>query len=162
MKYLFLFVSPFLAVALQIIAGENFFLFSFLDISLVLIAWWAIYHSRVQALFLGSFTGFLLDYALGWPLGYNGFGRTLAVFVIGQLWNRFNTGEQPLVRFLILFAASLTSSLSMFILFWILQRATNRIFPNNAVWQALITAGVGLILFAVLEKHNRTQARKAH
>ena len=120
MKYLLLIISSFLAVALQMIASENFFILSFLDISLILIAWWAIYYSRIQALFLASFIGLLLDYALGWHLGYNGFGRVLAVFIIGKTWNRFNTAEQPVVRFLILAAASLASSLSMFVLFWIM------------------------------------------
>ena len=162
MKYLYLAVSSFLAVVVQMIASDNFFLFSFLDISLILVAWCAIYRSRVQALLFGSFTGLLLDGALGWPLGYNGFGRTLAVFIIGQSWNRFNTAEQPVVRFLILAAASLASSLSMFVLFWIMQRTTSRIFLGSSILQALITAGAGLIFFVVLERYKRAQARKAH
>ena len=161
MKYLFLVISSFLVVAAQIIAGEIFFLFKLLDFSLILVAWCTIYQSRVQALFFGSFTGLLVDAALGWPLGYNGFGRTLAVFVIGQSWNRFNTGEQPLIRFLILAAASLTNSLSMLILFWIMQRTTSRIFIGSAIIQALITAGAGFILFMVLESYRRTQENKA-
>ena len=162
MNYLFLTVSSFLAVALQMIASDNFLPFRFLDISFILVAWCAIYRSRVQALIFGSFTGLLIDHALGWPLGYNGFGRTLAVFVIGQLWDRFNTAEQPLMRFLILAAASLTSSLSMFTLFWIMQRATSRVFPGSAVLQALVTAVAGVIFFVVLERYKRMNALKAH
>jgi rod shape-determining protein MreD len=162
MKYLLLVVSSFLAVALQMIASDIFFLFKFLNISLILVAWWTIYYSRVRALFFGSFTGLLVDYALGWPLGYNGFGLTLAVFIIGQSWDRFNTGEQPTVRFLILAASSLASSLSIFFLFWITQRATSRIFLGSAVLQALITAGAGFIFFIVLERYKSTQAHKAH
>jgi len=162
MNYLFLAISSFLAVAVQMIANDIFFVFSFLDISLIMVAWCAIYRSRVQALFFGSFTGLLLDAALGWPLGYNGFGLTLAVFVIGQSWDRFNTAEQPVVRFLILAAASLANSLSMFLLLWIMQRTTSRIFIGSAILQALITAGAGLIFFVFLERYKRTQARKAH
>ena len=161
MKYLLLAVSSFLAVALQMIAGNIFFVFNFLNIPLILVAWWTIYHSRIRALFFGSFTGLLLDYALGWPLGYNGFGLTLAVFIIGQSWDRFNTGEQPIVRFLILAASSLASSFSIFSLFWITQRATSRIFPGAAVLQALITAVAGLIFFVLLERHKSTQEHKA-
>ena len=162
MKYLLLAVSSFLAVALQMIASDIFFLFNFLNISLILVAWWTIYHSRVRALFFGSFTGLLLDYALGWPLGYNGFGLTLAVFIIGQSWDRFNTGEQPLVRFLILAASSFSSSVSIFLLFWITQRSTSRIFLGSAVLQALITAGAGLLFFIVLERYKSTQTDKAY
>ena len=161
MKYLFLAVSSFLAVAVQMIASDVFPFFSLLNISLITVAWWTIYYSRVQALFFGSLTGLLLDYALGWPLGYNGFGLTLAAFVIGQSWDRFNTGEQPMVRFLILTAASLANSLSMFLLFWIMQRTASRIFPGSAVLQALITAGAGLIFLILLERHKRSQALKA-
>ena len=161
MKYLFLALSSFLAVAVQMIASDIFSLFGLLDIALIPVAWWAVYHSRVQALFFGSFTGLLLDYTLGWPLGYNGFGLTLAVFVIGQSWDRFNTGEQPLVRFLILAAASLSNSLSMFFLFWIMQRTVNRIFIGSTVLQALITAGAGFIFFIVFERYKRNQALKA-
>jgi len=65
MKYIFLALSSFLAIIAQMIAGENFFLFNFLDLSLLLAAYWAIYRSRMQALFVGSLTGILLDAALG-------------------------------------------------------------------------------------------------
>lgn len=162
MKYLFLALSSFLAIVAQMIVGSNFFLFNFLDLSLILIAYWAIYRSRVQALFVGSLTGLLLDAAMGWPLGYNGFGKTLAAFFIGQCWKRFNTLEQPWVRFSILAASSCISSLSMFVLFWLMQRTAGRIFLGASFLQALITAGIGVILFAGLETYRRTQANKAH
>jgi rod shape-determining protein MreD len=161
MKYLFLTMSSFLAIAAQMIAGDNFFLFNFLDLALIVVAYWAAYRSRVQALFVGAIIGLLLDAAFGWPLGYNGFGRTLAAFVIGQSWKHFNTSEQPVVRFLILFAASCASSMSMFGLFWIMQRSANHIFPVSAVLQAVITAAVGFVFFALLESYKRAQAQKA-
>jgi rod shape-determining protein MreD len=162
MKYLFLALSSFLAIVAQMIAGNNFFLFSFLDLSLLLVAYWAVYRSRMQALFVGSLTGLLLDAALGWPLGYNGFGKTLAAFVIGQCWKRFNTAEQPWVRFSIIAASSCLSSLSMFVLFWLLQRSSSRIFLGASVFQAFITAGVGVVLFAGIETYKRIQTHKAH
>lgn len=162
MKYLFLALSSFLAIVAQMIAGNNFFLFNFLDLSLLLVAYWAIYRSRTQALFVGSLTGLLLDAALGWPLGYNGFGRTLAAFVIGQSWKRFNTAEQPWVRFLILMAASCVSSLGMYILFWLMQRSASRIFLGASILQALITAAAGIIIFAGFETYKRIQTHKAH
>jgi rod shape-determining protein MreD len=162
MKYLFLAVSSFLAVIAQTIAGNSFFLFNFLDLSLLLVSYWAIYRSRMQALFVGSLSGLLLDAALGWPLGYNGFGKTLAAFIIGQCWKRFNTAEQPWVRFTVIAASSCLNSLSMFILFWLLQRSTSRIFLGASVLQALITAGVGIILFAILDTYKRIQTNKAH
>src|SRR5262245_18058966 len=98
MKYLFLAVSSMLAIVAQMIAGNNFLLFNFLDISLILIGYWAIYRSRMQALFVGSLTGLLLDAALGWPLGFNGFGKTLAAFAIGAAAKRFNL-EGGVARF---------------------------------------------------------------
>jgi rod shape-determining protein MreD len=162
MKYLFLALSSFLAIVAQMIAGKNFFLFNFLDLSLLLVAYWAVYRSRVQALFVGSLTGLLLDAALGWPLGYNGFGKTLAAFVIGHCWKRFNTSEQPWVRFAILATASCLSSLSMYLLFWLMQRSSSRVFLGASVFQALITAGVGVIFFAALETYKRIQTNKAH
>lgn len=162
MKYLFLALSSFLAIVAQMIAGHNFFLFNFLDLSLILIAYWAVYRSRMQAIFVGSLTGLLLDAAMGWPLGYNGFGRTLAAFVIGQCWKRFNTAEQPWVRFTIIAASSCISSLSIFILFWLMQRAASRIFLGASILQAFITAAVAVIFFAVLESYRRTQIHKAH
>lgn len=162
MKYLFLALSSFLAIVAQMIAGNNFFLFNFLDLSLLLVAYWAIYRSRTQALFVGSLTGLLLDAALGWPLGYNGFGRTLAAFVIGQSWKRFNTADQPWVRFLILAAASCVSSLSMFILFWLMQRTTSKIFLGASILQAFITAAAGIIIFGIFETYKRVQTHKAH
>ena len=162
MKYLFLALSSFLAIVAQMIAGHNFFLFNFLDLSLILIAYWAVYRSRMQALFVGSLTGLLLDAAMGWPLGYNGFGRTLAAFVIGQCWKRFNTAEQPWVRLTIIAAASCINSVSIFILFWLMQRAASRIFLGASILQAFITAAVAVIFFAVLESYKRTQIHKAH
>jgi rod shape-determining protein MreD len=162
MKYLFLALSSFLAIVAQMIVGNNFFLFNFLDLSLILIAYWAIYRSRIQAIFVGSLTGLLLDAAMGWPLGYNGFGKTLAAFFIGQCWKRFNTLEQPWVRFSILAVSSCLNSLGMFLLFWLMQRTTGRIFLGASIVQAFITAGVGIIFFAGLETYKRTQANKAH
>jgi rod shape-determining protein MreD len=162
MKYLFLALSSFLAIVAQMIAGHNFFLFNFLDLSLILIAYWAVYRSRMQALFVGSLTGLLLDAAMGWPLGYNGFGRTLAAFLIGQCWKRFNTAEQPWVRLSIIAASSCTSSLSVFVLFWLMQRTASRIFLGASVLQAFITAAIAVIIFAVLDSYRRTQIHKAH
>ena len=162
MKYLFLALSSFLAIVAQMIAGENFFLFNFLDLSLILVAYWAIYRSRIQALFVGALTGLLLDAALGWPLGYNGFGKTLAAFTIGQCWKRFNTLEQPWVRFSIIAASSCLSSLSIFILFWFLQRTTSHIFFGASLLQSLITATVSIIDFAGFETYKRSQTNKAH
>jgi len=161
MKYIFLAVSSFLAIVAQMIAGNNFFLFNFLDLSLILISYWAIYRSRIQALFIGSLTGLLLDAAMGWPLGYNGFGKTLAAFIIGQSWKRFNTRE-PWVRFSIIAASSCLSSLSIFILFRLMQRTTSKIFPGASLMQALITAGISIVLFAGLETYKRIQTNRAH
>lgn len=162
MKYLFLALSSFLAIVAQMIAGDNFFLFSFLDISLILVAYWAIYRSRTQALFVGALTGLLLDAALGWPLGYNGFGRTVAAFAIGQCWKKFNTADQPWVRFCIFASSSCLSSLSIFLLFWLLQRSLNKIFLGASLLQAFITAAVAMIVFAGMETYKRSQTNKAH
>jgi len=162
MKYLFLAVSSFLAIVAQMIAGNNFFLFNFLDLSLILVAYWAIYRSRMQALFVGSLAGLLLDAAMGWPLGYNGFGKTLAAFAIGQCWKRFNTSDQLWVRFSIIGASSCLSSLSMFLLFWLMQRTSSRIFLGASALQAFITASIAVIVFAALENYKKTQTHKAH
>jgi rod shape-determining protein MreD len=162
MKYLFLALSSFLAIVAQMIAGDNFFLFNFLDLSLILVAYWAIYRSRIQALYVGALTGLLLDAALGWPLGYNGFGKTLSAFIIGQCWKRFNTMEQPWVRFSIIATSSCLSSVSIFVLSWLLQRSFNRIFLGASILQAFITAAVAVIIFAGLESFKRSQTRKAH
>ena len=161
MKYLFLALSSFLAITAQMIAGNNFFIFNFLDLSLILLAYWAIYRSRTQALFVGSLTGLLLDAAMGWPLGYNGFGRTLAAFIIGQSWKRFNTRESW-VQFAIIAVSSLASSVSMFALFWIMQRTTSRIFLGASLVQALVTAFITIVLFTVMESYKHKQANKAH
>ncbi len=150
-----------MAIVAQMIAGSNFFLFNFLDLSLILIAYWAIYRSRIQALFVGSLTGLLLDAVMGWPLGYNGFGKTLAAFTIGQCWKRFNTRE-PWVRFSIIAVSSCISSCSTFALFWLMQRAASRIFLGASFIQSLITAGVAVLLFAGLETYKRVQMHKAH
>lgn len=160
MKYFFLAVTSFLAIVAQMIAGNNFFLFNFLDLSLLLIAYWATYRSRTQALFVGSLTGLLMDAVLGWPLGYNGFSKTLAAFVIGQAAKKFNVGE-TWIRYIIIASASCLSSFSTFVLFWIMQRSSGSIFLGAALTQALITAGVGVVVFAALDSYNQAQARRA-
>ncbi len=161
MKYLFVAVSSFLAIIAQMIVGRNFFLFNFLDLSLILVAYWAVYRSRTQALFVGSVTGLLLDAAMGWPLGYNGFGRTLAAFLIGQSWKRFNTRESW-VQFAIIAVSSLASSLSILVLFWIMQRAASRIFLGASLVQAIVTAFITTLFFSVLKSYRAHQADKAH
>jgi rod shape-determining protein MreD len=159
MKYLFLAGSSFLAIMAQMVMGNNFFLFNFVDLSLILIAYWALYRSRTQALFVGSLTGILLDAILGWPLGYNGFGKTLAAFVIAESSRRFNI-EGVWIRFILIAASSCLSSLSMFALFLLLQRSTSSIFLGASLMQALITAGVGALLFTALDTYKHVHTKK--
>ncbi len=161
MKYFFLAVSSFLAIVAQMIAGNNFFLFNFLDVSLLLVAYWATYRSRMQALFVGSLTGLLMDAVLGWPLGFNGFGKTLAAFVIGQAAKKFNVGESW-IRFVIIASSSCLSTLSIYLLFWLMRRSSGSIFLGASVMQALITAAVGVVVFAALDSYNQAQARRAN
>ena len=159
MKYLFLAGSSFLAIMAQMIAGNNFFLFNFVDLSLILITYWALYRSRTQALFVGSLTGILQDAVLGIPLGYNGFGKTLAALVIAEAARRFDV-EGPWIRFTLMAAASCLSSLSMFTLFLLLQRSPSKIFLGASLMQALITAGVGALLFAALDTYNHVHTKR--
>src|SRR5438552_19192633 len=98
MKYLFLAVSSFLAIVTQMIAGNNLFVFNFLDLSLILIAYWAMCRGRVRALFVGSVARFLMDAFLRWPLGYNGFWKLLAAYFIRAAAKRLHL-EGPVLRF---------------------------------------------------------------
>ncbi len=159
MKYLFLAGSSFLAIVAQMIAGNNFFLFNFVDLSLILIIYWAVYRSRTQALFVGSLTGILQDAVLGWPLGYNGFGKTLAAFAVAEAVRRFDV-EGLWIRFVVIAASSCLSSLSMFALFLLLQRSTSSIYLGASLMQALITAGVGALLFAALDTYKQVYTKK--
>jgi rod shape-determining protein MreD len=159
MKYLFLAASSFLAITAQVIVGNHFFLFSFVDLSLILITYWAFYRSRTQALFIGAMTGILQDAILGWPLGYNGFGKTLAAFVIVEVGRRFDV-EAAWIRFVLMATSSCLSSLSMLILFLLLQRSSSNIFLGASLLQALITAGVGVLLFAALDTYNRVHVKR--
>ena len=154
MMYLLILLMSFLAIVVQMVAADHFFLLSSIDLPLILTAFWAAYRNRTQALFVGALTGLLLDAAMGWPLGYNGFGRTLAAFVFGQSWKRFNTRE-VWVQFLILAVSSCTSSLSILILCWIMQREVGRAFPAGSIVQAIVTAFFTVVLFALLKKYAR-------
>jgi cell shape-determining protein MreD len=98
---------------------------------------------------------------LGWPLGYNGFGKTLAAFIIGQAAKKFNVGESW-IRFVIIASSSCLSSLSTFLLFRLMQRSSGSIFLGASLMQALITAGVGVAVFAALDSYNQAQARRAN
>ena len=160
MKYLFLAISSFLAIVAQMIAGKNFFLFNFLDLSLILIAYWAICRSRVQALFVGSLTGLMLDAVMGWPLGFNGFGKTLAACLIGQVAKRINV-EAAWIRFLLIASSSCLSSLSIYLLFVLLQRSSSRMYLGASVKQALVTALVGTLVFTVMDTYSQAHAKKA-
>ncbi len=160
MKYLFLAISAFLAIVAQMIAGNNFFLFNFLDLSLILIAYWAIYRNRTQALFVGSLTGLMLDAVLGWPLGFNGFGKTLAAFTMGQVAKHFNV-EATWIRFVLIAGSSCLSSLSMFVLWVILARPYNSIFIGASIIQAIITGAAGALIFGLSDIYAQTHAKKA-
>ena len=151
--------SSFLAIVAQMFAGNNFSLFNFLDLALVLTAYWALYHNRIQALFMGSLTGLLLDAALGWPLGYNGFGKTLAAYLIATAVKRFNV-EGTTVRFVLIAASSFASSLSIFILFALLQRGSSKIFIGASLLQAIITGAAGVLVLSIVDGYHRTRANR--
>lgn len=161
MKYLFLAISSMLAIVAQMIAGNSFFLFNFLDIPLILITYWALYRSRVQALFVGSLAGILLDAVLGWPLGFNGFGKTLAAFLIGQTAKHFNV-EEGWMRFTLLACASFVSSLSVFLLFLLLGRRVSPVFLEASLAQAVITALVGVLVLAARDSYQQAHTGKAN
>jgi len=161
MKYLFLAISSMLAIVAQMIAGNSFFLFNFLDIPLILITYWALYRSRVQALFVGSLAGILLDAVLGWPLGFNGFGKTLAAFLIGQTAKHFNV-EEGWMRFTLLAGASFVSSLSVFLLFLLLGRRVSPVFLEASLAQAVITALVGVLVLAARDSYQQAHTGKAN
>ncbi|MBP1599932.1 MAG: rod shape-determining protein MreD [Acidobacteria bacterium] len=161
MKYLFLAISSMLAIVAQMIAGNSFFLFNFLDIPLILITYWALYRSRVQALFVGSLAGILLDAVLGWPLGFNGFGKTLAAFLIGQTAKHFNV-EEGWIRFTLLAGASFVSSLSVFLLFLLLGRRVSPVFLEASLAQAVITALVGVLVLAARDSYQQAHTGKAN
>lgn len=160
MKYLFLAISAFLAIVAQMIAGNNFFLFNFLDLSLILIAYWAIYRSRAQALFVGSIAGLMLDAVLGWPLGFNGFGKTLAAFIIGQVSKHFNI-EAAWTRFVLIACSSCAGSLSMFALWALLARPSSTMFLGASLVQALITGAAGALILGLFDIYTQTHASKA-
>ena len=159
MKYLFLAISCFLAIVAQTIGGNNFFIFDFLDLSLILIAYWALNRSRMQALFVGSITGLLLDSVFGWPLGFNGFGKTLAAFFMGQVAKRLNVSESWL-RFLLIATASCLNSLSVYVLFRLMQRSYSPVFLGASIVQALTTGAAGAVFMAALDSYNAAQARR--
>jgi rod shape-determining protein MreD len=161
MKWLFLALSSTLAIVAQMIAGNNFFLFNFLDISMVLIAYWAMERSRTQALFVGSLTGLLFDAALGWPIGYNGFGKTLAAFGIGVAARRFNIEGAP-IRFLLVTCGSCLNSAAIFALFELLGRQPGRIFLGASLVQALITGAVGAMMLSMLDAYRRAHPNRAN
>ncbi len=157
MKYLVLAASSLLVVVVQMIAGRIVFLFNFLDLSLLLIAYWALYRNRMEALFAGSITGILLDAFLGWPLGYHGFGKTLAAFALGRASKHFTlTGRA--IRFFAVGAASLLSSASVFLLLLALQRSTEALFLGAALVQALFTALVAVALLAGVDAYASARA----
>ncbi len=160
MKYLFLAISSFLAIVAQMIAGNNFFLFNFLDLSLILIAYWAIHRDRIQALFVGSLTGLMLDAVLGWPLGFNGFGKTLAAFTMGQVAKHFNV-EAAWIRFVLIAGSSCLSSISMFVLGGILARPYSSSFLGASMIQAIITGAAGTLIFGLLDIYAQTHVNKA-
>jgi len=160
MKYLLLAIFSFLAVIAQMIAGNGFFLFNFLDLSLILVAFWAVYRNRTQALFVGSIAGLLQDAVLGWPLGYNGFGKTLAAFLVGLAARHFNV-EGAWIRAALIAAASCVNVLSVFLLFLLLQRNVGAIFLGASLMQCLITGGVGSLAFAAYDGYSGARFRKA-
>ena len=159
MKYVFLAVSSVLAIVAQMIAGNNFQLFHFLDLSLVLVAYWALYRSRAQALFVGSAVGLLLDAAMGWPLGYNGFGKTLSAFVIGVAARRFNLEGGP-ARFALIAVASALNSLSIVALLAALERHASTAIIGTALTQAVATGLAGTIMLSIVDAYQRSHSNR--
>lgn len=157
MKYLVLAASSLLVVLVQMIGGRLLFLFHFLDLSLLLVAYWALYRNRMEALFAGSITGVLLDAFLGWPLGYNGFGKTLAAFAVGQASKHFNMSGRG-IRFVVVGAASCLGSTSVFVLLLALQRSTDSLFLGAALVQAIFTGGVAVAVFAGIDSFASARA----
>jgi hypothetical protein len=67
--------------------------------------------------------------------------------------------ETAWMRFILIASSSCLSSLSLFVLFSLLQRASSSGFLGASLMQALITAGVGVFTFAALDMYSRTGKR---
>src|SRR5687767_16034862 len=127
MKYLSLALASFMVIVAQMIVGNNFFLFDFFDLSTILVMYWALYRSRMQALFVGSVAGLFLDAAMGWPLGNNGSGKPTVAFLIAAAVKPFNTAASPDPSAWIAISV-FTSSTSSFFLLQIRKVAPNTSF----------------------------------
>ncbi|MBM3790441.1 MAG: rod shape-determining protein MreD [Acidobacteria bacterium] len=141
-------------------AGNSLFLFNFLDFALILVAFWAVYRHRVQALFVGSLAGLMQDAVLGWPLGFNGFGKTVAAFLMGQAAKRFNV-EGHWIRFALITTGAFANTLCIFVLFLLLQRSVNVLFIGAALMQSIITGAAGTLVFSLIDSYQSAQAGKA-
>ncbi len=145
-------VAPILAVGFDSFVPVHFAPAALLDLPLLLVIYFGIAkRSPVVGLCSGAVIGILQDALTREPLGVFGITKTVVGYIAGLLGNRIDT-ENPLARFLFIFALSLLHSG----LYWVM---VERLLAQPLGWswlhellRGLVNAAVGILLFTLFDR----------
>jgi rod shape-determining protein MreD len=126
-----------------------------LDPFLVVLVYCGLTGGTGHGMLAGAAAGWVQDVHFGGPIvGLCGLTKTLVGFAVGVATARFNLAE-PLARGLVLMTATLADALFLRSLAAVFEVQTSALSPLGLLLRAVVTAGVGLVAFGVVDRHVR-------
>ena len=122
----------------------------FVDLSLIVVVYFALQRDIVQALLIGAITGFAVDAMGGGLLGAGSFSKTVIAYLIAALASRVNL-DNPLARIPILAGAALLDACVYVLLHRLLGQPSLIPFVETTSFKIIATTIAGTILIYLLD-----------
>jgi rod shape-determining protein MreD len=126
----------------------------YVDLFLVFTVYVGFVTSQTNASYTGFLAGALHDVIGGYPIGINGFSKTVVGFAVATM-DRYVVLDSTWIRILVVLCATPLNSLVFAGLLYTLGQEIPVHFIRTSIIQALCNSVAGLILFQVLDRVQR-------
>ncbi|MGE3841781.1 MAG: rod shape-determining protein MreD [Vicinamibacterales bacterium] len=135
------------------------------DLVLVLVVFVALRHGTVAGLLFGSVAGLCQDALSGGIIGVGGLAKSLVGACVGALATQFII-TNPVPRFLVFLGATIVHAACFVGIYALIEPPTGGRIWSVVLPQALVNAGLGLMMFAAVERLpealSRRRLRRTH
>lgn len=131
---------------------------TYLDFPLVITIYFALSGRRVNSALVGAVLGLTQDAVQGLPLGIHGFAMTLAGYSVAAFSKKLVVERQG-AQWLVIFMASLGSSLIVLLLLGLIDRSLSARYTVQAIAQSIVTSIFGVFIIRFLRRSSALTRR---
>ena len=146
-----------LAIILQSSLRHIWSFLVYVDLPLIVVAYFALRRDVLQAVIIGAVAGLATDALSGGLLGAGGFTKTLTAYLIASVATRVRL-DNPLVRIPVIAGAAAFDVVVYVLLHRMLSQPSLVPFPETAAFKLISTTVAGTFIFYVLDYFLSEQA----